>query len=84
MTVRALPEELGAPVAAAHADVRVEVEDGVLGELAYRSTSDCRVMQLSERPPDRLMDAERVGILHERGELQVERFLRMAARRQMA
>ena len=34
VTVRALPEQLRAAVAAAHADVRVEVEHGVLGQLA--------------------------------------------------
>ena len=34
VAVRALPEQLGAAVAAAHADVRVEVEDRVLGQLA--------------------------------------------------
>ena len=34
VAVRALPEELGAAVAAAHADVRIEVEDGVPRELA--------------------------------------------------
>ena len=40
--------------------------------------------QLAERAPDRLMDAERVRILHERGEQQVERLVRPAAGREVA
>ena len=39
------------------------------------------MVQLAERAPDRLVDAERVRVLHERGEQQVERFVRLAARR---
>ena len=42
------------------------------------------MLQLSERPPDRLMDAERVRVLDERREQQIERFLRLPGRGQMA
>ena len=79
VAVRALPEQLGAAVAAAHADVRVEIEDRVLGELAVAIDERRRVLQLAERAPDRLVDAERVRILHERGEQQVERLVRLPA-----
>src|SRR5207247_40989 len=34
VTVRALPQQLGAAVTAAHADVGIEIEHGVVGELA--------------------------------------------------
>ena len=34
VTVRALPEQLGAAVPASHADVRIEIEDRVARELA--------------------------------------------------
>jgi hypothetical protein len=40
--------------------------------------------ELAEGPPDRLVDAERVWILDERGEEQVERVARLIASRQMA
>ena len=36
-------------------------------------------MQLAERAPDGLVDAERVRVLHERGEEQIERLARLAA-----
>ena len=83
MTVRALPEQLCAAVAAAHADVRIEVEHRVLRELAVAIHERRRVVELAERAPDRLVDAERMRVLHQRGKQQVERLVRLAARRQM-
>ena len=56
----------------------------VLRELAVSVGEGRRVMELSQRAPDRLMDAERVRILHERGEQQLERVARLAARSQVA
>ena len=41
------------------------------------------MVQLPERAPDRLMDAQRVRVLDERGELEVERFAGPAAGREM-
>ena len=64
VTVRALPEQLGAPVSAAHAHMRVEIEDGVLGQLAVPIDESRLVVQLSERAPDRLMNSQGVGVLH--------------------
>src|SRR5204862_6909276 len=84
VAVRTLPQQFRAPVPASHADVRIEIEDRMLGQLAVALHQRLRMMQLRERAPDRLMDAERVWILHQRGEQQVERFARAAARRQMA
>ena len=66
----------GAAVAAAHADVRIEVEDRVPRQLAVAVDQRRLVAELPERAPDRLVDAERVRVLHERGEQQIERVAR--------
>src|SRR5215208_7709312 len=72
MAMRTLPQQLRAAVAAAHADVRIEVEDGVLRQLAVAVDQRRGVMKLAERAPDRLMDAQRVRILHECRKQQIE------------
>src|SRR5262245_14956984 len=77
--MRALPQELGASVPAPHADVGIEVEHRVFGELAVPVDERGRMAKLAECPPDRLVDAERVRVLHERREEQIERFLRVAS-----
>ncbi len=46
VAMRALPEQLGAAVAAAHADVRVEVEDRVAGEVDVAVDERRRQVQL--------------------------------------
>ena len=56
----------------------------MFGQLPVPVDERRRVSQGRERAPDRLMDAQGVRILHERGELQVERIVRAAAGRQMA
>ena len=84
VAVRALPEKLGAAIAASHADVRIEVEDGVLGQLAVAFDKRHRMVELPQRTPDGAMDAERVRILHQRREQEVERFPRLACSGQMA
>src|SRR5437763_11351209 len=66
VAVRALPQQLRAAIAAADADMRVEIEDRVLGQIAVVIDERFGVPQLTERAPDRLVDAERVRILHER------------------
>ena len=83
VAVRALPEEFGAAVPAAQADVGIEIEHRVLREVAVVVDERRRVPQLSQRAPDGLMDAKRVWILHQRREQELERVMRMAARRQM-
>ena len=83
VTVGALPQQLGAPVSAPHADVGVEIEDRVARELAVAFDERGGMAKLDERAPDRLVDAERVRILNERGEEQLERVVRLAAGRQM-
>src|SRR5205814_9226825 len=67
VAMRALPQELRAAIAAAHADVRIEIKDGVLGQLAVTIDERHRVVELPEGPPDRLVNAERVRVLHQRG-----------------
>src|SRR5205823_1579485 len=84
VTVRTLPQELRAAVAAAHADVRVEIEDRVPRELAVSVDERCRMAKLAERAPDRLMNAEGVRILHEGGKQQIERVVLLTARGQVA
>src|SRR5207253_1792168 len=79
MAMRTLPQELRAAVTAAHADVRVEIEDRMFGELAVAVHERRRMMKRRQRAPDRLMDAERVRILNERREQQVERVRRPSA-----
>ena len=81
--MRALPEQFGASVAAPHADVRVEIEDRVARQLAVAIDERRFVPELSERAPDCLVNAERVRILHERREEQIERVVRPPARRQV-
>src|SRR5262245_30240444 len=79
VAMRTLPEHLRAAVAAAHAHVRIEIEHRVLGQLAVAIDERRGMLQLAERPPDRLTDAQRVRILDERREQQVERVARTPA-----
>ena len=79
VAVRALPEQLRAAIAAAHADVRIEIEDRVARQLAVAIDERRLVAELPERAPDRLVDAERVRILDERGEQEIERVARPVA-----
>src|SRR5262245_59158915 len=72
VAVRALPQKFRAAVAAAHADMWIKVEDGMLGELAVPIHERRWMVHPAERTPDRLVDTERVWILNERGEEQVE------------
>src|SRR5262245_60261056 len=83
VAMRTLPEQLGAAVPAAHADVRVEIEDGVFGQLAVAVDERLGMPEMTEGAPDRLMDAEGVRILDERRKQELQRLLRPAARREM-
>src|SRR5262249_22608533 len=84
VAVRALPEELGAAVAAAHADVWIELEDRVLRQLGVAVDERGRMVKLAERSPDCLVNAESVRIRNERGKQQIERVARLAAGREVA
>src|SRR5438552_18228822 len=66
VAVRALPEKLRAAIAAAQAHVRIEVEDRVLAQPAVAIDERAGMMELAERAPDGLMDAQRVRTLDER------------------
>src|SRR5881628_737733 len=83
VAVRALPQQLGAAIAAAQAHVRIEVENRVPRQLAVAVDENRLVTELAERAPDRLMDAERVWILYERREEQIQRVARPAAGREV-
>src|SRR5436309_1834441 len=82
--MRTLPQQLRAAIAAAHADVRIEVKDRVLRQLGIAVDEGGRMVELTERAPDRLVDAQRVRVLDERGEEQIQRVARLSAGRQMA
>ena len=84
MAVRTLPQELGAPIAAARADMRIEVEHGVLCQLAVPLHQGRRVMKVSELAPDRLVNAEGMWVVNERGKEQIERIVRVSTHGQMA
>src|SRR5262245_46639976 len=77
VAMRALPEELGAAITATDADVRVEIEDRVLCQLGIAIDEPGWMVELAERAPDGLMNAERVRILNERNEEQVQRLARL-------
>ena len=68
MALRALPEQLGAPVAAAHADVRVEIEDGVAGQRDVAADERRLEPERRQRLPDLLVDGEPVRIVRYRVE----------------
>ena len=82
MAVRALPQQLRAPVTAADADVRVDVEDGVLGEIRVPLHQCGRQFQLEQRLPDCLMERQRVRVDDESIEEMLERISRLAVRAQ--
>ena len=73
MAVRALPEQLGAAIAAADADVRVEIEDGIARELDVTRDERRRQAERRQRLPDRLMQRQRVRVDDERVEEQLQR-----------
>ena len=79
VAVGALPQQLGTAIAAAHAHVRIEIEHRVPRQFTVSIDERRLVMELTERAPDGLVDAERVGVLHERGEQQIKGFARMRA-----
>src|SRR5882672_10922764 len=63
MALRALPEQLGAPVAAAHADVRVEIEDGFTGQRDIPADERRLEAECGQRLPDLLVNGEPVRVV---------------------
>ena len=72
VALRALPEQLGAAVAAAHADVRIEIEDRVAGERQVALEQLRRTAERRKRLPDFLVNHQRVRVVAERLEEQFE------------
>ena len=72
MALRALPQQLGAAVAAADTDVRVEIEDGVAGEAEIAFDQLRIASQSRQRLPDFLVDHQGVRVVRERLEEQLE------------
>src|SRR5207249_7551749 len=52
VAVRALPQQLGAAIAAAQADVRIEIEHRVARQLAVAVDEHRLMTKLAERAPD--------------------------------
>src|SRR4029453_5112009 len=74
VALRTLPEQLRAPGAAMHADVRIEVEDGAARQL-YVLLNQCRVQLKSpECLPHLVMDGQTVRVVRQRIEEQLQRF----------
>src|SRR2546423_1983394 len=74
VTLWTLPEQLRAAVAAARADVRVEVEDRVAGQRHVAADERRIPPERGERLPDLLVDGEAVRVQRKRLEQPVERF----------
>jgi hypothetical protein len=66
MAMRALPEQFRAAVAASYADVRVDVEDRVMGEIGVAIDQCGGQVQLDERFPDSLVEGQRVRVDRQR------------------
>ena len=73
VAVRALPEQLRAAVAAAHADVRIEVEHRASRELACSAGPAPVEVQREQRLPDCLVNGQAVRVVRQRVEQQIER-----------
>src|SRR4051812_29376146 len=83
MAVRALPEQLGAAIAAANADVRIHVEDGVPGELDVLLHKISFEVESREDMPDALMQCQRMRIVYKSVEQQFECAGRVVSRFQV-
>ncbi len=65
MAVRALPDQLGASVAAAHAHVWIKVEDRLAGDVDVPRDQLLWQVEHRQRAPDSLVDRNRVRIVFE-------------------
>ena len=63
--MRALPEELGAAVAAAETDVGIEIEDRVARQIFVAPDERGRELELRQRLPDGLVQGQRVRMVDE-------------------
>jgi hypothetical protein len=80
----ALPQQLGAAIPAAPADVRIEVEDRLAGELDVAADQGGRKAQGRERFPDFLVNGQTVGMVGKRVQQAIEGGLVLPGGRQMA
>src|SRR5262245_50032157 len=78
-----MPEEFGTSVAATHADVGIQIEDGVSRQLAVSIYQRRFMTELTERAPDGLVNTQRMRVLHESRKQEVERLMRSSACRQV-
>src|SRR4051812_17030752 len=81
--MRALPEKFRAAIAAPQADVRVEIEDRIARQLDIAPDETCRKVERRERLPDRLMQRERMRVVSDRLEEELERIGRLSLRGQV-
>ena len=75
MALGTQPQQLGAAVAAPRADVRVEVEDRVVGEREVALDLRPRIVEAGKRRPDGLVHEQGMRVLTERVEEQRERLV---------
>src|SRR6266850_1542869 len=78
VALRALPEELRAAVAAAEADVRIEIEDRLSGERHIAAHQRLVETERGQDAPDLLVECQPVRVVCERIEQQVECLARLA------
>jgi hypothetical protein len=84
VALRTLPEQLRAAVTAAHADVGIDIEDGVFCERQVPLEHLRRTAERRERLPDFLMNDEGMRVVRERLEQQLQRPSRVIGRRALA
>ena len=72
VTVRALPDEFRAAIAAAEAHVRIQIEDGLPGDFDVARHQMLREIEFRQRAPNRLVYRQRMRIVLERLEQQLE------------
>ena len=72
VTMRALPEQLGAAVPAAHADVRVEIEDRPARQVDIPRDQRAGQAKDGQRVPDGLMDGQGMRVVLEGLEQQLQ------------
>src|SRR3954462_9855436 len=83
VTMRTLPEKFRAAIAASQADVRVQIEDRIARQLDIAPDETRRKIERRKRLPDRLVQRERMRVVSDRLEQELERIGRLSLRGQM-
>ena len=73
VAVGTLPEQLRRPIPASHADVRVQVEHRLSRDVDVPSDQGARQIKGGERVPNCLVDGQRVRVVFQGREEEVER-----------